>query len=237
MIDLFLADAHLRDPADPNYRQLLAFLEQQQGRVRTLYLLGDIFEFWVGYRHVVFAPYVPLLEALYRLRQAGTEIVYVEGNHDFHLGPFFAKTLGATILPDGGAVTIDSQRIYLTHGDLIDPADHGYRRLRRLLRSRLIKALIAIVPPDVTWAISRWGSRRSQARRGGRPSYLPLPLLRRHAQRRFNEGCSAVVSGHFHLPCLETGEGTLVALGDWISQYSYAKLENGEFSLHTWPSD
>lgn len=237
MIDLFLADAHLRDPADANYRQLLAFLEQQQGRVRTLYLLGDIFEFWVGYRHVVFAPYVPLLEALYRLRQAGTEIVYVEGNHDFHLGPFFARTLGCSILPDGGAVTIDGQRIYLTHGDLIDPADHGYRRLRRLLRSRLVKTLIAIVPPDVTWAISRWGSRRSQARRGGRPSYLPLPLLRRHAQRRFKEGCSAVVSGHFHLPCLETGVGTLVALGDWISQYSYAKLENGVFSLHTWPTD
>jgi len=65
----------------------------------------------------------------------------------------------------------------------------------------------------------------------------PLPLLQLHAQRRFSEGCSAVVSGHFHCPCLETGEGTMVALGDWISQYSYATLEDGVFSLHSWRAD
>ena len=238
MTDLFLADAHLRDPSDANYRQLLAFLAKQEGKIRTLYLLGDIFEFWVGYRHVVFAPYVPLLNALHRLREAGSEIVYVEGNHDFHLGPFFSHTLGCRILADGGTVTIDGRRIYLTHGDLIDPADHGYRRLRRLLRGRLVQVLIALVPPDVTWAISRWGSRRSKVRRGNRPPYLPLPLLRAHAQRRFSEGCSAVISGHFHLPCLETEENhTLLALGDWISQYSYATLEDGVFALHSWRTD
>ncbi len=234
MTDLFLADAHLRSPADANYRQLLAFLESWQGRARTLYLLGDIFEFWVGYSHVVFSPYVPLLEALRRLREAGTAIVYVEGNHDFHLGPYFTGTLGCTVLPDGGAVEIDGHRIFLTHGDLVNPADLGYRRLRGLLRSPLLKGLISLTPPDLTWAIARWGSRRSQAKRRGRLPFSPLPLLRAHAQRRFGEGYAAVVSGHFHQPSLETGSGTLVALGDWISQYSYATLEDGVFTLHTW---
>jgi UDP-2,3-diacylglucosamine hydrolase len=71
MRDVFIADAHLLDPADENYRRLLAFLDGLRGETRTLYLLGDIFEFWVGYRHVVFAPYVPLLEALRRLREGG----------------------------------------------------------------------------------------------------------------------------------------------------------------------
>ncbi len=102
MRDIFLADAHLLDPSDANYRRLLAFLDRQRGSVGTLYLLGDIFEFWVGYHHTVFAPYVPLLEALRRLREAGARIVYVEGNHDFHLGPYIEETLGCTVLPDGG---------------------------------------------------------------------------------------------------------------------------------------
>ena len=91
--DIFLADAHLLHPQQDNYQRLLGFLGAQRGQLRTLYILGDLFEFWVGYRHLIFAPYVPLLNALGDLQQAGTEIVYVEGNHDFHLGPYFRDTL------------------------------------------------------------------------------------------------------------------------------------------------
>ena len=104
MRDLFIADAHLLAPQDANYRRLLEFLRAQRGRTRTLVLLGDIFEFWIGYRYCVFSAYVPLLEALRELREAGARIVYVEGNHDFHLGPYFAETLGCDILPDGGVI-------------------------------------------------------------------------------------------------------------------------------------
>ena len=78
MKDIFLADAHLRRPGDTNYQKLLEFIGSLEGNTRTLYLLGDIFEFWVGYRHVVFTAYLPLLEALRRLRKTGTEIVFIE---------------------------------------------------------------------------------------------------------------------------------------------------------------
>src|SRR6056297_1490602 len=100
MKDVFVADAHLADPASENYRCFLDFLNSLRGETRTLFLLGDIFEFWIGYRHIVFSPYVPVLDALRRLKEAGTEIVYVEGNHDFHVGPYFEKVLEARIFPD-----------------------------------------------------------------------------------------------------------------------------------------
>ena len=235
MRDVFIADAHLRSPDDANYRRLLDFLAAQQGRIRTLVLLGDIFEFWVGFRHVVYTPYVPILDALRRLREAGTEIVYVEGNHDFHLGPYFRDTLGCRIFPDGGGIDLDGRHIHIAHGDLIDGNDRGYRLLRRVFRSRALHLLMNIVPPDLTWAVAAWAGRRSQQRRAGRPARrVPRDMLLNYAQRHFAEGATAVVSGHFHEPLLVPGEeGTLVALGDWITQYSYAVLENGAFTLHT----
>ena len=237
MRDLFIADAHLLDPADESYRRLLAFLKAQRGRVRTLYLLGDIFEFWVGFRHVVFAPYVPLLEALRQLRAAGTQIVLVEGNHDFHLGPYFSKTLDCRVFPDGGEVEIDGRRVFIAHGDLLDTSDRGYRLLRAFLRSSPMRLAMRLAPPDLTWTVARWASRRSrQSRVDAPPRRAPRELLETIAADRFAAGCRAVVTGHYHDPLLlEKDAGTLVALGAWMDRYSYAVYENGRFRLETAP--
>jgi UDP-2,3-diacylglucosamine hydrolase len=233
MRDIFIADAHLVDPEDPNYRRLLSFFEEQKGQIRTLFLLGDIFEFWMGYRHTVFAPYVPLLEALRRLRESGTEIVYVEGNHDFHMGPYFEDVLGCRILPDGGPIDLDGRKIFIGHGDLVNPGDRGYKILRRFLRSRTLRRLKNLIPPDWAWAIARWAGRRSRGSSSERRA--PVDMLMAHARELFAEGYCAVVTGHFHDPSLtETESGTVVALGDWIERYSYAVFENGRFELRSY---
>ena len=235
MKDLFLADAHLMNPEDDNYRRLLALLRREEGQIRTLYLLGDIFEFWVGYQHVVFTPYVPILEALRRLHETGTQIVWVEGNHDFHLGPFVRDILQATVIPEAGAVTIDGQRVFLCHGDLLDPSDRSYRLYRAVLRNRLVGAFVhTFVSPDRLWRFSRFLSARSQAGRRHRPSRDPRPLITAHARRRFAEGYNAVVTGHFHTPFIEeTPEGRVIALGDAMEQASYVIYEDGDFRTAT----
>ena len=234
--DIFLADAHLLHPRDINYQRLLAFLGEQQGRLRTLYILGDLFEFWVGYRHMVFAPYVPLLNALGELHAGGTNIVYVEGNHDFHLGPYFHETLGCRVLPDGGDVEIDGRKVHLTHGDLVNSADRGYRLLRRFLRSRFLKGLIALAPGDLTWSISRWASRQSQ--KGHAPKNnrrLPEACIDAYARQRLAAGNDIVITGHFHQPFTRRiDRGQVFGLGDWIEQYSYLVYEDGCFELKTY---
>lgn len=235
MKDLFLADAHLMNPQDDNYRRLLALLRREEGQVRTLYLLGDIFEFWVGYEHVVFTPYVPILEALRRLHETGTQIVWVEGNHDFHLGPFVRDTLQATIYPEKATITLDGKKIFLCHGDLIDAGDTGYRLYRSLLRSRFLGKLVDLfVSPDRLWRFSRFLSARSKAKRRHRPRRDPRPLLLDHAQRRFAEGCQIVITGHFHVPFIEkTPQGLIIALGDAMEQASYIIYEDGNFRTAT----
>ena len=233
MRDIFLADAHLRDPAQPAYRSLLDFLAAQRGRVRTLYLLGDIFDFWLGFRHTVYAPYVPLLQALAEFRAAGAGLVFVEGNHDFHMGPYFTEVLGCRVLPDGGTVEIDGRKVYLGHGDLVNKRDRGYRCLRAVLRSGLVRGLAQVVHPDWTWGIYRWMERRSAA--GMAPKLdrpLPIEALRAHARSRFAAGCQTVVTGHFHIPYQETtAEGTFLSLGGWLEESAYAVWEDGELNL------
>jgi UDP-2,3-diacylglucosamine hydrolase len=230
---VFLADAHLLDPDEANYRTLLAFLAAQEGHTDLLVLLGDICEFLVGYPHTVFPHYEPLMEALGRLQRSGTRLVYVEGNHDFHLAPGFRQRFICEVLPDGGAIELDGMRILLAHGDLTDPADHGYRLLRRLLRGPLVRLLIRLLPVAATWWIGERWSRSSRCRRNDKSRQRPArDILIPYAMAQLAEGFQAVVTGHFHQPFHEKfGTGQLIALGDWITQYSYAVWENGDFRL------
>ena len=81
--------------ASPAMLRLLQTLDEDPGE---LFFMGDTFDFWMGYRHTVFAPYVPFLERLRQLREREIPITLLEGNHDFLLGPYFDE-LGCTVLP------------------------------------------------------------------------------------------------------------------------------------------
>jgi UDP-2,3-diacylglucosamine hydrolase len=235
MKDLFLADTHLVDPRDERYSRLLTFLDENRGQLRSLVMLGDIFDFWIGYRHCVFSAYIPLLESLRRLSEAGTELVFVEGNHDFHLGPYFRDTLGCRILPDGGCLERDGRKIFIAHGDLINPRDQGYRLLRRFLRHNWTRHLMMMIHPDSAWRIARWASAKSARKNGGRDRHrLPREDLLAFARSRFSEGYDTVITGHFHVPLMHREKRhTLIALGDWSTKPSYAILENGDFTLYS----
>jgi len=234
---VFLADAHLRQPSDANYRALLAFLAEQEGRTDILALLGDICEFLVGRPGSLLPAYEPLFQALARLQRSGTRLIYVEGNHDFHVAPCFGPSLPCRVLPDGGALELDGRRVLLAHGDLANPADRGYRLLRRVLRSTPVRLLIRTLPPGLTWRIAE---RCSQASRRSRPEksrrWPARQILLAFAAARLAEGYQAVVTGHFHQPFQERVDGgELIALGDWITEYSYAVWENDRFRLDSYP--
>ena len=176
---------------------------------------------------------MPLFEALDRLQRSGTRLVYVEGNHDFHLEPGFRNRLPCRILPDGGPVELDGQRILLVHGDLVNRADRGYRLLRASLRSLPLRLLIRLLPPNLTWWIAQRSSQASRSSCQNKSRRWPArDLLIPYAQERLAEGYQAIITGHFHQPFHERlAGGDLIALGDWIDQYSYAVWEDGRFRL------
>ncbi|HTG81831.1 MAG TPA: UDP-2,3-diacylglucosamine diphosphatase [Geobacteraceae bacterium] len=235
MRKVFIADAHLRNSGDENCRKLLSFLAGLQGNTETLFILGDLFEFWIGSRQGPFPHYLPVLERLRELSTSGTELVYFEGNHDFHMGPFFTETLKARVYRGPATIDLDGKRIYLCHGDQINRRDVGYLLLRFVLHNALTAVVARLVPVSVVSAIADRMSRLSRKKHNHRQvKWDYVAILRDFAASRFREGCDAVITGHFHTPLLEkspNGERTLLSLGDWITHFSYGEWRDGELSL------
>lgn len=237
---IFIADAHLVSPDDTNYRLLLRFLREQEGKLDTLYIMGDLFDFWLGFPSHPFTQYDAMLDALERLVCSGCKLVYFEGNHDFHLGPIFSQRLKAEIHSGPAIEYVQGKRLYLCHGDQINREDCLYRLLRLLLHSRPVAFSVRHFPPS--WAQKIRERLQKQSRDGygvksARWDYRHILLEFAHSLRK--RGCEGLVAGHFHLALQEelpeTGF-TVLSLGDWMGQLTYGEMLDGELRLLTYPT-
>ncbi len=236
---IFLADAHLAAATDDNYQLLLHFLHDLEGNIDTLYIMGDLFDFWVGFPSNPFRQFDAVLDALERLVVHGCRLVYFEGNHDFHLGDVFAKRLRAEIHSSPAIETVQGKRFYLCHGDQINKQDRYYRLLRFLLRSRMVAASVGCFPPSWALRVKARLQRSSQATyqiKKARWNYRKILLD--FALDLQKQGYDGLVTGHFHLALQEELDGkpfTLLSLGDWMGQYTYGEMLDGELRLMAYP--
>src|SRR5262249_34487190 len=113
----FVSDAHLgvdRAPAEAaRTARLHDFLNSRPGRASSLYIVGDLFDFWFESRPAIPRRHFPTLAALARLREAGVDIAYMNGNHDFWLGTFFRDSLGIRTIDGGVSVEAQGRRLWV----------------------------------------------------------------------------------------------------------------------------
>lgn len=241
MRTIFLADAHLAAPTDLNYRLLLRFLRELEGNAETLFIMGDLFDFWLGFPSHPFRQYDAVLDALLALTRSGCRLVYFEGNHDFHLGSIFRDRLGAEIHTGPAILTVQGRRLLLCHGDQINRADRGYRLLRGLLHNRLVAGAVAHFPPTLALRIKdrlQHASKASYQTKIARWDYRQI--IRCFAQSAREQGCSGLVTGHFHLAFCEELDGspfTILSLGDWMERFTYGEMANGKLLLKNYTPD
>jgi len=240
MRTIFLADAHLKDQADDNYQLLLSFLKELTGNTDALYLMGDLFDFWVGFPSNPFRQYDELLEALDELVASGCRLVYFEGNHDFHLGEIFSRRLKARVHPTPIIEEIQGKRLYLCHGDQINRADYGYRLLRLLLHNPLTEAAVRFIPPSLATFIKKRLQQTSRAKYHEASSRWDYrAIIREFAHKTCQHNCCGLVTGHFHLAFIEqlNNSGyTILSLGDWMEQLTYGEMVAGELCLKSYAS-
>ena len=233
----FVSDTHFTyHTGDGDEREkraaFLDFLESVRGAAR-LYLAGDIFDFWFEYRHVVPAHYEDILCGLARLRESGTRILLMPGNHDGWYGRHLVDTRGFEILRDTAEIDLQGRRVILTHGDTVLPGDVGYKILRAVIRSRFAVFFARLLHPDLLFGFAGLFSRASKRVTHGKTEAHARRVREVAFDRYFSAGNDAFVMGHIHQPCLDEREGRLfVILGDWETHRSWLRLEDGRFSLH-----
>jgi UDP-2,3-diacylglucosamine hydrolase len=229
-----VSDAHLGAALVPHPSEQLARLNQFFDRVladsRTLMLVGDLFDFWYEWRHVIPKQPFRVLHRLRTLVEVGVDVHYLAGNHDFRLRGFLEEEVGLRVHLDELSADVAGQSLYISHGDGLLARDHGYRLLKRVLRNRVSQRLFSWLHPDWGMALARGTSVTSRTLIKENPEEDREYLT--HAQAKFAEGYQAVVFGHTHRPVeYVEGEHIYVNLGDWITHYSFAVHDGRRLSL------
>ncbi|MCK7593348.1 UDP-2,3-diacylglucosamine diphosphatase [Pseudomarimonas salicorniae] len=133
MLAGFISDLHLREAGEALTRILLSYLNGPARDLPRLYILGDLFEAWVGDDDDGALP-AQVAEALSRLSAAGTAVHFQHGNRDFLLGADYARRAGMRLLPDPCVVDLGGQAVLLSHGDRYCTDDEPYQAFRRQVR-------------------------------------------------------------------------------------------------------
>ena len=230
----FISDAHLGDQLPyPPHRQtdLINFLNSVKDQLTHLYILGDLFDFWVEYRHAIRPDFFPVLHCFRTLVQKGVQVEYICGNHDFSFGPFLTEQIGIRIHTDPITVHLQGRQIHLVHGDGIIPGDVSQRWVRRLLRNRGLNQLYRLLHPTLGVGLAQaisMASRRRNTRRKPRYHYTDyraeaIKLLHHH---------DMVLMGHTHHPELIQWDGKVYCnTGDWVKNFSFARMQDGRLEL------
>lgn len=222
----FLSDIHLKDMGQPEASALLGFLENVGPRIQAshLFLVGDIFDFWLGGHDYFIRKFSPVVDHLRRISATGAEIHYFEGNHDLYLRDFWQDRLGFRVYTRPRLFQLGDLKVRVEHGDLLDPADRGYRFLRRLLRTRLVDYSAGRLPGGLLAQIGRIASRTSRqytSRHKTLSEERARTTVRSHASRVIREEpFDLIITGHVHVrdDCVfEYGGRSIrsVNLGSW----------------------
>lgn len=226
MSTLFISDLHLCAGRPQSNSSFFAFLEQEARRARALYILGDLFEYWVGDDDLSDPFNAAIVSALGRLVGAGVPAYLMHGNRDFVIGDAFARASGVTLLPDPTLLNLYGQPTLLMHGDTLCTLDQDYQAFRREARSEtwirnMLRRPLAERKTAVE-ALRRQSEMEKRAKSAEIMDAAPAEVeaaLRRHGYPRLIHGHTHRPARHVHMVDGHACERWVLA--DWYQRGSY----------------
>ena len=221
MTTLFIADLHLEDARPGTTDAFVRFLREEARGAEALYILGDLFEAWVGDDDPS-GTGARTAEALSLLASQGTRIEFIHGNRDFLLGHDYAARCRMRLLPDPAVIMLDGAPVLIGHGDLYCTSDAGYQQFRAMTRHPQWRAQFLSQPLAARLAFAQQAREASKARYGelrqaGTAETVTdvTPAAVDAAFERY--GVSRIIHGHTHRPAMhDHGAGReRIVLGDW----------------------
>lgn len=223
----FVSDVHLGlqvgDPAGRE-RRFADFLNGLPSDTESVYLLGDIWDFWYEYRHVVPKGYVRVLAALQNLMDRGVRVYFFEGNHDVWTYSYFEE-LGMIKLAQPALVEIEGKIFCMGHGDGLGPVPFGYRFLRGLFHSKVAQLLFSLLHPWVAFGLGNGWSKNNRLAHDQEYEFRGAdePLVKFAEDYSSRNKVDYFIFGHYHASVdmtLSSGARFLV-LKDWIHSSPY----------------
>jgi UDP-2,3-diacylglucosamine hydrolase len=207
----FVSDIHLGSGDKGEQRRVerlfLDFLAKIENDAETLFLVGDIFDFWFEYKQVVPKGFVRVLGRLAELSDKGVRIVMLTGNHDMWVGNYLTEECGVEVYTKPIFEVVAGKRLFLAHGDNMKINGQPLLRLMNaVFRSKIARVLFSwIVHPDLALKFGHWWSgksRKSHKHKDGRMSVDRLDSLVEYARehKRVCGDVEAYIFGHMHLP-------------------------------------
>lgn len=228
MKSLFISDLHL-SPDQPELIRLATDFVAQQVNVDAFYIVGDIFNTWLG-DDLVPTEFDPFIQALQNLHQQGSKIYLMVGNRDFMLGKDFARRVGGTLLEDPVMINVYGHKILLMHGDSLCTDDVGYQRYRKVVRNRWLQKLFLAMPLTVRQGISDKIKAKSKQQKQNKQAQIMdvNPVAVRQVMQQYN--ANLLLHGHTHRPAIHTLQSWQnisnyrIVLGDWQPDASYIEI-------------
>ncbi|NQV36916.1 MAG: UDP-2,3-diacylglucosamine diphosphatase [Candidatus Marinimicrobia bacterium] len=233
----FVSDIHLMLTESEKSRRrqdhFFRFLAKVNETGCTLFIVGDLFDFYFEYSHTIPKMYFDLYFQIQKLRDANIEVHYILGNHDYWVQNFMTEKLMTKVYFHDADFEIAGKKFHLTHGDGILSWDRGYRVLKAIIRNRVFISLYRCLHSTIGYTFAQWISNRGY-RNGHSDEYNKRVQteLASYAESYIKQDTDYVISGHYHQRVeKEILDGKLLILGDWIHAPSYGYFDGSQLSL------
>lgn len=239
MTTLFISDLHLEAGRPDIGEQFRAFLEGEATSAEALYILGDLFEYWVGDDDPN-PHYADMKGAIRTLADTGVPVYFMHGNRDFMIGEQFAEDSGVTMLPDPEPVNLYGTNVLLSHGDALCTDDTHYQQMRAMTRDPAWQAMMRAKPLEERIAIAEQARQQSADYNAGVDDEIMdvnsdavIATLKKH-------DVDMLLHGHTHRPAvheIDVGGRTAsrIVLGDWYEQGSVVRWDAAGPRLESMP--
>jgi len=231
----FISDVHLNlkgfEAEKIQESLLIDFLDYAKEDAKEIFIVGDLFDFWIEYKYVVPKGYYRLFNKIFELTKKNINFTYLAGNHDFWRGKYFQEEFGIEILHNNIERKIEGKKFFISHGDGLAYKDTGYKILKKILRSKISQKLYSMLHPDIGIWLAKKTSKTSRVHTE-KKDYSKKDGLKDFAMDKLKEGFDFVIMGHRHKPVKAENNGSFyINLGDWIDDFSYGLFKDKEFKL------
>lgn len=236
----FASDFHLgapdRNSSLERESRIIRWLSSVEGTAAAIFLVGDIFDFWFEYRHVIPKGFIRFQGKIASIVDKGIPVIFFSGNHDMWMAGYFKEELGISVYHEPQQYIVNNVKLMVGHGDGLGPGDQQYKVLKKIFRNKACQWAFRWLHPNVGIAIAHaWSGRSRISNKKYDEAFLGegewLWTYCRELEKQ--EHYDYYIFGHRHLPLdLEVGPNSrYINLGEWIKHNTYAVFDGKKVEL------